>query len=100
MPLYKVSWRVLGKLLHVCLVSLPTPPQSEELQNVRGFLERNQDLLESLRPQWQRLEEVQALQGEQIDTLTGRVDDLEKNTAGVTAAGTGKDLGKSLGKIG
>jgi len=100
---------MLGKLLHVCLAMmllsrsvlkeislfLPTLPQSEELQKVRGFLDRNQDLMESLRPQWQRLEAVQAQQGQQIDTLTGRMDNLEKQTAGNTDAGTGTVLGKS-----
>ncbi|KAM9427988.1 uncharacterized protein ACWYII_019261 isoform 2-T2 [Salvelinus alpinus] len=48
----------------------------EELQCVRVFLEGNNDLQESLAPQWEKLREVQ----ERVDTLTVRVDTLEKNT--------------------
>nr|XP_046215262.1 uncharacterized protein LOC124041575 isoform X2 [Oncorhynchus gorbuscha] len=48
----------------------------EELQCVRVFLEGNNDLQESLAPQWERLTEVQ----EKVDTLTVRVDTLERNT--------------------
>ncbi|XP_055739787.1 uncharacterized protein si:ch211-91p5.3 isoform X2 [Salvelinus fontinalis] len=48
----------------------------EELQCVRVFLEGNNDLQVSLAPQWEKLREVQ----ERVDTLTVRVDTLEKNT--------------------
>ncbi|CAB1317300.1 unnamed protein product [Coregonus sp. 'balchen'] len=48
----------------------------EELQCVRVFLEGNKDLQECLAPQWERLSEVQ----ERVDTLTVRVDTLERNT--------------------
>ncbi|XP_056149032.1 uncharacterized protein LOC130123766 isoform X2 [Lampris incognitus] len=52
----------------------------EELQCVRVFLERNKDLRERLLPQWERLMEVQEQQGQQINSLTGRVEELEKQT--------------------
>ncbi|KAK0142474.1 hypothetical protein N1851_019600 [Merluccius polli] len=61
---------------------------SEELQKVRGFLDRNHDLREGLRPQWQRLEAVQAQQGQQIDKLTNRVGELEKHTEVTTEFST------------
>lgn len=48
----------------------------DELQCVRVFLEGNKDLQVSLEPQWERLREVQ----ERVDTLTVRVDTLERNT--------------------
>ncbi|KAM4604690.1 uncharacterized protein ACJ7VT_017025 [Polymixia lowei] len=52
----------------------------EELQSVRVFLEENGDLQKSLVPQWKRLMEVQQEHGQQIESLTGRVDELERKT--------------------
>ncbi|XP_046883057.1 uncharacterized protein LOC124472326, partial [Hypomesus transpacificus] len=55
----------------------------EELQVLRVFLEVNKDLAQSLAPQWDRLREVQKTveqHGQQINTLTGRVDVLEQNS--------------------
>ena len=51
---------------------------------MRQFLEENRDLKESLVPQWERLQEVQEQHGQQINSLTDRVDELEKksNTSG------------------
>ena len=54
--------------------------QSEELQQVKSFLDMNRDLQAKLLPQWQRLATVQAQHGQQINTLTNRVGQLEKLT--------------------
>ncbi|KAJ8011731.1 hypothetical protein DPEC_G00061300 [Dallia pectoralis] len=48
----------------------------EELKSVRMFLEGNEDLKESLAPEWEKLREVQ----ETVEILANRVDTLEKNT--------------------
>ncbi|CAL8343600.1 unnamed protein product [Merluccius merluccius] len=77
---------LLGERLRVLVQDTET--QSEELQKVRGFLDRNHDLQEKLRPQWQRLEAVQAQQGQQIDKLTNRVGELEKHTEVTTEFST------------
>ncbi|XP_071763599.2 uncharacterized protein LOC139918195 [Centroberyx gerrardi] len=53
---------------------MPTP---EELHGMKVFLKEVRDLPESLVSQWERLSRVQEQQGQQIDSLTGRVEQLE-----------------------
>ncbi|XP_071399109.1 uncharacterized protein [Centroberyx affinis] len=54
---------------------MPTP---EELHGMKVFLKEVRDLPESLVSQWERLSRVQEQQGQQIDSLTGRVEQLER----------------------